>query len=255
MCADHCQLTLLPGLKTPAKFDLTKLNLRPLSSSRQKVTIKKTEKDKIKNLDFGSELIIGLSDGMIIPFAILAGMSSAGAEQRTAIFTCIAAMTIGAVAMGRGGYRAGVASSTATQDAEAEIQKTRVFLANLGLNEEMQDKAIDDLQKDREEWNAFITKHDLETPRFSRRDVIRSAFTVALSYFIGGLIPLAPFLFLASVKDAFQVAIPMTIAGLAILGFVKGRVLYLNPLETAFRLAIIGASAAAAAFFTARLFT
>jgi vacuolar iron transporter family protein len=220
---------------------------------------------KSSSADLRSDLIIGMSDGLIIPFAIVTGMSSIEADRNTAVITCIAAMLVGAVAMGRGGYRAGMAMITpqsgagdsparVNPDDDTEIQKTKAFLANLGLNEEMQAKAVADIVADREQWNEFIEKHDLHNNDGQPHPPLRSALTIAVAYFLGGLIPLFPYLFFNATGSALKIAAPVTILFLAVLGFLKNKMLSLPPLAGAIRMALIGAAAAGAAFFAARLF-
>jgi VIT1/CCC1 family predicted Fe2+/Mn2+ transporter len=226
---------------------------------------KDTGSFKTSATDLRSDLIIGMSDGLIIPFAIVAGMSSVEADKKTLVITCITAILIGAVAMGRGGYRAAVATMSshpgtrdlpmqANTEEDKEIKKTKAFLANLGLNEEMQAKAVADIVADRQQWNEFVEKHELHHNEGHPQHATRSAVTIAIAYFLGGLIPLLPYFFFTSTSMALKIAAPITILFLAVLGFLKNKLLSLHPIAGAIRMALIGALAAGAAFFVARLF-
>ncbi|RYZ26074.1 MAG: hypothetical protein EOP49_43850, partial [Sphingobacteriales bacterium] len=222
-------------------------DIKDIGSARSSITF-----------DVRADLITGMSDGLIIPFAIVTGMSSIHAERDTVLVTGIVAILIGAIAMGRGGYRAGLAAMSprskegdSLPPADDEVQKTKAFLSNLGLNEEMQDKAVADIHKDREEWNEFIVKHDLRDSSYTPQQATRSGLTIALGYLIGGLIPVMPYFFLNSTHNALKIAAPLTIFFLGLLGFLKNKMLALNPLLGAMQMAFTGAAAAAAAFFAA----
>jgi VIT1/CCC1 family predicted Fe2+/Mn2+ transporter len=82
-----------------------------------------------------------------------------------------------------------------------------------------------------------------------------SATVIALSYLVGGLIPLAPYMFLHAAHDALLVSIVVTIIALFVFGYVKGRYTGAGPWKSALQTTIVGGLAAAAAFVIAKAIT
>src|SRR5260370_25070969 len=79
-----------------------------------------------------------------------------------------------------------------------------------------------------------------------------SAFTIAVSYVAGGLIPLAPYIAADFVKQmsvatALLVSVALTLIALLVFGFIKGLFPGTRPLRSALQTALIGSVSAGAA--------
>src|SRR5260370_16739823 len=100
-------------------------------------------------------------------------------------------------------------------------------------------------------WVDFMMRFELglETPEPGRAN--RSALTIAASYVVGGLIPLAPYMSLADVLSALRFSVAITILALAVFGFVKSRFTGISPWRGAFQTVITGGIAAAPPLFSA----
>ncbi|MGZ5218928.1 MAG: VIT1/CCC1 transporter family protein [Chitinophagaceae bacterium] len=224
------------------------------------------KKNHLKRNDLLTDIVIGMGDGLTVPFALAAGLSAAIDSNATVAITGLAAVLAGSVAMGLGGYQAGK-SGIAGQRAElkreyGEIGKgpdpgkkeMRVFFANIGLSEEMQEKAAEEISNDKKQWADFIEKYDLSVDRHDSKNAARSALNIGLSYALGGLVPVIPYVFVDTPSKGLQISALITLLCLFIFGFLKSKITNLNPWLVATRVTLIGALAAGAAFAVARLF-
>jgi VIT1/CCC1 family predicted Fe2+/Mn2+ transporter len=221
----------------------------------------------LRNSDFLTDVVIGMSDGLTVPFALAAGLSGAVSGTSIIIIAGIAEIAAGSIAMGLGGYLAGK-TEIEHYDAELKREKEEVetvpekekeevkdFFANIGLSEEMQHKAAEEIAKDKKQWVDFMMKYELGLEKPDPRRARKAALNIGVSYAIGGLVPLSPYFFIDTPLTALQVSAMITLLSLFIFGFLKSRITGVNPWQGALRVTIIGALAAAAAFGVARLFT
>ncbi|MGZ8510957.1 MAG: VIT1/CCC1 transporter family protein [Chitinophagaceae bacterium] len=224
------------------------------------------KKNHLKRNDLLTDIVIGMGDGLTVPFALAAGLSAAIDSNATIAITGLAAVLAGSVAMGLGGYQAGK-SGIADQRAElkreyGEIGKSpdpgkkemKVFFANIGLSEEMQEKAAEEISNDKKQWADFIEKYDLSLDRHDSKNAARSALNIGLSYALGGLVPVIPYVFVDTPSKGLKISALITLLCLFIFGFLKSKITNLNPWLVATRVTLIGALAAGAAFAVARLF-
>lgn len=220
----------------------------------------------LRNSDFLTDIVIGMSDGLTVPFALAAGLSGAAASTSIIVIAGIAEIAAGSIAMGLGGYLAGKTEQdhyqTELKREYAEVDKTpekekhevKSFFANIGLSEEMQEKAVEEIARDRDQWVAFMMKHELGLEKPDPRRATKSALNIGLSYAIGGLVPLSPYFFTLHPIDGLKISAALTLIFLFIFGFFKSRITGVNPWAGALRVTLIGALAASAAFGVARLF-
>lgn len=220
----------------------------------------------LRNSDFLTDIVIGMSDGLTVPFALAAGLSGAAASTSIIVIAGIAEIAAGSIAMGLGGYLAGKTEQDHYQTElkreyeevdtmpEKEKEEVKTFFANIGLSEEMQVKAVEEIARDRDQWVAFMMKHELGLEKPDPRRATKSALNIGLSYAIGGLVPLSPYFFTAHPIDGLKISAVLTLLFLFILGFFKSRITGVNPWAGALRVTLIGALAATAAFGVARLF-
>lgn len=210
------------------------------------------------------DIVIGMSDGLTVPFALAAGLSGAVSTTSIIITAGLAEIAAGSIAMGLGGYLAahGDAEHYASErrreqleveaQTEAEKKEVRDILVNYGLSEEESKPVVEALSKRPEAWIDFMMRFELGLEKPDPRRAITSALTIALSYIVGGLIPLSPYILLPVARTALLVSVIATLIALLIFGYVKGHFTGTNPLRSGVQTALIGGLAAAAAFLIAR---
>ncbi len=217
--------------------------------------------------DFVRDVVIGMSDGLTVPFALAAGLSGAVQNTRLIIVGGLAEIAAGSIAMGLGGYLAahGDAEHYA-QEREREYREireipdeekaecSRAFEA-YGITAQQSAPIVETLSHNPDAWVEFMMRYELglEPPEPSRAR--NSAVTIAVAYIVGGSIPLSPYVFISTASQALIVSAAVTLAALGIFGYMKGRYTGTSPLRSAGQTMLIGGLAAAAAFWLAKLIT
>ncbi len=213
-----------------------------------------------------SDIVIGMSDGLTVPFALAAGLSGAVSNSGIIIIAGIAEICAGSIAMGLGGYLAGKTeqdhySSEVKREYDEienlrhlEIAETKEFFANIGLSPALQDQATEEIAKDKNRWVDFMMKYELGLEKPDPKRATKSALNIGLSYIAGGIIPLSPYFFIMDATKALKVSVIATLICLFIFGYFKSKITGVKPLLGAIKVTLIGAVAAAAAFGVARLF-
>jgi len=211
------------------------------------------------------DIVIGMSDGLTVPFALAAGLSGAVDSARIVITAGLAEIAAGSIAMGLGGYLAArsdaehYASERKREEQEVvkipEEEKREVsqVFESYGLTPAESRPVVEALSKRPKAWVDFMMRFELglEEPESGR--ALRSAMTIALAYIFGGLIPLSPYFALKSAHEALGLSILVTILALAIFGYLKGRATGTSAVRSAAQTSVIGGLAAAAAFGLAKL--
>ena len=210
------------------------------------------------------DIVIGMSDGLTVPFALAAGLTGAISQTHLIVTAGFAEIAAGSIAMGLGGYLAarGDAEHYASEKqreeleivtkAEAEAQEVRDIFLTYGLTPEECATVVDSLRKRPHDWVTFMMRFELglEEPDPSR--AWKSALTIASAYIVGGIIPLSSYLFLSDTQSALRLSVAVTLLALAIFGGIKGRFAGVPMVRSALQTCIIGGLAAAAAFAIAR---
>jgi VIT1/CCC1 family predicted Fe2+/Mn2+ transporter len=216
--------------------------------------------------DLIRDIVIGMSDGLTVPFALAAGLSGVVDNSSTIVIAGIAEIAAGSIAMGLGGYLAGKTEqdhyaselkreyNEVEHLREREIEETKEFFANIGLSEDLQNKATQEISKDKDKWVDFMMKYELGLDKPDPKRATKSALNIGLSYIAGGIIPLSPYFFISNTFEALQFSVIATLICLFIFGFFKSKITGINPWLGAIRVTIIGAVAASAAFGVAKLF-
>jgi VIT1/CCC1 family predicted Fe2+/Mn2+ transporter len=213
------------------------------------------------------DIVIGMSDGLTVPFALAAGLSGAVHNNAIIITAGIAEIIAGSIAMGLGGYLAGrtefehyyseLKKEYYEVDHLPDVEKKEVadVFAEYGLSEESQQIVVADLAKDPDKWVDFMMRFELglEKPDVNRAK--KSAANIAISYIVGGLIPLFPYLITQTPQQGLVFSIIITILALCIFGYFKSRITGQPPFAGALKTAAIGALAAGAAFIIAKIIT
>lgn len=210
------------------------------------------------------DVVIGMSDGLTVPFALAAGLTGAISQTHLIVTAGFAEIAAGSIAMGLGGFLAArgdaehYAHELAREEEEIvtlpdrEAQEVREIFQTYGLSDEESATVVESLRKRPKDWVAFMMRFELglEKPEPSR--AWKSALTIALAYIIGGVIPLSAYLFLSDAHSALKLSVVVTIAALALFGGIKGRFTGVPVIRSALQTSIIGGLAAAAAFGIAR---
>jgi len=211
------------------------------------------------------DIVIGLSDGLTVPFALAAGLSGAVASSHIVVLAGLAEIAAGSIAMGLGGYLAArtdaehYASERAREARETveipEEEKREVaeLFEGYGLSETLSKKAADEMSSDKRRWIDFMMRFELGLEEPDPRRARTSALTIALSYVAGGLVPLAPYFVFRTMGGALRASIAVTLLALLVFGYIKGRFTVKRPFRSAWQTAVVGGLAAAAAFVIAKL--
>jgi VIT1/CCC1 family predicted Fe2+/Mn2+ transporter len=220
----------------------------------------------LKSSDLLRDVVIGMSDGLTVPFALAAGLSGAVDSSSIIIIAGIAEIAAGSIAMGLGGYLAGKTEQDHYRSEvkreydevenlrHRELEETKEFFANIGLSPALQDQATAEIAQDKDRWVDFMMKYELGLDKPDPKRATKSALNIGLSYIAGGVIPLSPYFFIADAKEALIYSVIATLICLFIFGFFKSKITGINPWLGALRVTMIGALAAAAAFGVASLF-
>jgi len=211
------------------------------------------------------DIVIGMADGLTVPFALAAGLSGAVSSTSIIITAGLAEVAAGGLAMGLGGY---LAARTDLEHYRSELQRekneikqvpeseraeVRQILREQGLDPALAETVTAALTRDSERWTNFMMRFELglEEPEAGRE--LKSAVTIGAAYVVGGLIPLSPYFVLPTVSRALPISITVTLAALLIFGGIKGQMTGVSTVRSALQTAIVGSLAAAAAFAIARL--
>jgi VIT1/CCC1 family predicted Fe2+/Mn2+ transporter len=210
------------------------------------------------------DVVIGMSDGLTVPFALAAGLSGAVDATWIIVTAGMAEVAAGSIAMGLGGYLAArtdaehYASELAREERETveipeeEEAEVAAIFRSYGLDDPAAARMAKQMRSDRRRWVDFMMKHELGLEKPDPRRARRSALTIALSYVAGGLVPLSPYFFVANVHVALIVSVVLTLLALLTFGYVKGRFTTPRPFRSAWQTALVGGLAAAAAFAIAK---
>jgi len=212
------------------------------------------------------DVVIGMSDGLTVPFALAAGLTGAVAASKIVVTAGLAEIAAGSIAMGLGGFLA--ARSDAEHYAselkreweeirekpEAETEEVAQVFRGYGLTEEQIAPVMSAFHARPKAWVDFMMRFELGLEEPDPRRALTSALTIAFAYIAGGLVPLAPYFFAGSARAALVPSIAVTLVALYAFGWVKGRFTGARPWKSAWQTVLVGGLAAAAAFGLARAF-
>jgi VIT1/CCC1 family predicted Fe2+/Mn2+ transporter len=222
------------------------------------------------------DVVIGMSDGLTVPFALAAGLSGAVSDAHIIVVAGLAEIAAGSVAMGLGGYLAAKGDSEhyehelarewheITDIPDAEAAEVTSVLESYGLSEQEAKPVVTALRERPRDWVDFMMRFELGLERPEPTRARNSALTIALSYVAGGLVPLSPYIVMnaLSLRSAFGMTTPqfgfivsvlVTLIALGVFGFIKGRFTGTRPGRSAMQTVVIGGVAAGAAYLLARI--
>jgi VIT1/CCC1 family predicted Fe2+/Mn2+ transporter len=210
------------------------------------------------------DIVIGMSDGLTVPFALAAGLSGAVQSTGIVITAGLAEIAAGSIAMGLGGYLAArtdaehYASERSREEREIqavpemETEEVAEVFRDYGIPEKVVSQAVLAIRSDPRRWVDFMMRFELglEEPQPGRAR--RSALTIALSYIAGGLVPLAPYFVAPTISAGVLWSVILTLTALLIFGYGKGRFTTEHPWQSAWQTTLVGGLAAGAAFAIAK---
>jgi len=221
----------------------------------------------LRSSEILTDIVIGMSDGLTVPFALAAGLSGAVGNNHLSLIWIagLAEIAAGSIAMGLGGYLAGKTEmdhynselkreyDEVDRVPEREKEEVREFFSGLGLSREVQEQAVEEMTRDKDKWVDFMMKYELGLDKPDPRRARKSAFNIGLSYIVGGLIPLSPYFFVTDAITGLRISAGITLCCLFVFGYFKSKMTDVNPIAGAIRVMVIGALAAGCAFAVARL--
>ena len=211
------------------------------------------------------DIVIGMADGLTVPFALAAGLSGAISSTAIIVTAGLAEIAAGALAMGLGGY---LAARTDLEHYQSELQRekdeinevpeteraeVRQILREHGLDPPLAETVAAAITSDPKRWINFMMRFELALVEPEAGREFKSALTISGAYIAGGLLPLAPYFLLGEVSRALPASVALTLAALLIFGAVKGHFTGIAPVRSALQTALVGTLAATAAFAIARL--
>jgi vacuolar iron transporter family protein len=211
------------------------------------------------------DIVIGMADGLTVPFALAAGLTgTAAATTQIVVVAGLAEIAAGSIAMGLGGY---LAARTDREHYASELEReyretvelpdeereevAKVF-RGYGMSEEQMQPVVSAIASDRQRWVDFMMRFELGLEEPDPKRARNSAATIAVSYILGGLVPLGPYMIAADLNSALALSVAVTLGALFVFGYVKGRLTGISPWRGGLQTVTIGGLASAAAFLIAR---
>jgi VIT1/CCC1 family predicted Fe2+/Mn2+ transporter len=210
------------------------------------------------------DVVIGMSDGLTVPFALAAGLSGAVSASNIIITAGLAEIAAGSIAMGLGGYLAAKSDAEhyrsererekreVAEIPEEEMDEVAQIFQSYGLTETEVAPVVRALSKHPRAWVDFMMRYELGLEKPNPTRALTSALTIAGAYIAGGIIPLAPYIVMAKAQTALIVSVMVTLLALLVFGYIKGRFTGARPARSALQTMLIGGIAAAVAFVIAR---
>jgi VIT1/CCC1 family predicted Fe2+/Mn2+ transporter len=211
------------------------------------------------------DVVIGMADGLTVPFALAAGLTGALTKAHVVVIAGLAEIAAGSIAMGLGGYLAARTDRDHYEserrrevwEAEHLPEKEREEVSDVfrgyGMSEESIAPVVAAISADQKRWVDFMMRFELGFDEPDPARARNSAVTIALSYIAGGMVPLTPYMLSSNVFTGLQISVGVTLAALFAFGYVKGKLTGIAPLRGGLQTVVIGGLASAAAFGLARL--
>ncbi|NJN41986.1 MAG: iron transporter [Flammeovirgaceae bacterium] len=224
-----------------------------------------SEEKHFQSSEVVRDFVIGMSDGLTVPFALAAGLTGAVESTGIIVTAGLAEIAAGSIAMGLGGYLAGRTQIEhyATEEKreydeienlhEVEIQETKEIFAEYGISDELQEKVAREMSKRPDKWVDFMMRFELGLEKPDPNRARQSALVIGLSYVLGGFVPLSAYFFTDSSMEGLYYSSAITLLALIVFGIIKSKLTGQPLFKGALRVTLVGALAAAAAFLIATL--
>ena len=211
------------------------------------------------------DFVIGMSDGLTVPFALAAGLTGAVESTGIIVTAGLAEIAAGSIAMGLGGYLAGRTQIEHYETEEkreyeeieslheVEIQETKEIFAEYGISDDLQEKIAREMAKRPDKWVDFMMRFELGLEKPDPNRARQSALVIGFSYVLGGFVPLSAYFFTDSSMEGLYYSSAITLLALVVFGLIKSKLTGQPLFKGALRVTLVGALAAAAAFLIATL--
>lgn len=219
----------------------------------------------VTSSDIVRDIIIGMSDGLTVPFALTAGLSGVLDTNHLIIVSGLSEIAAGCISMGLGGFLAG---QTEIEHYDAELKReyeevetvpdrerkeVEDIFIEMGVDKELSRQVTLQISQDKHKWVDFMMRFELGLDKPDKNRAYQSAVTIALAYLAGGFIPLLPYLLTSDNQHGFYWSCVITILALLVFGYSKSRVTGQPLLKGTLKVAFTGILAAAAAYTIAKL--
>ncbi len=213
------------------------------------------------------DIVIGMSDGLTVPFALAAGLSGSNMSTAIVVTAGLAEVAAGSIAMGLGGYLAARSDAEhfvsekrreeieVVEKPDVEREEVAIVFREYGLTETEIEPILEAFERNHPAWVDFMMRFELGLEEPDPRRALKSALAIAGAYIAGGMIPLGPYMFVKDAHHGLAISVGVTAVALAVFGYIKGRFTGTRPARSALHTTLIGGLAAAAAFLIAWLFT
>jgi predicted membrane protein (TIGR00267 family) len=210
------------------------------------------------------DIIIGMSDGLTVPFALTAGLSGVLNTNHLIIVSGLSEIAAGCISMGLGGYLAGQSEvehynselkkeySEIETTPNLELKEVEDIFIDMGVDETLSKQVAFQVSKDKDRWADLMMKLELEIEKPAKNRAAKSASTIALSYLVGGFIPLFPYIIFRDSKTGFNISCIVTILALIIFGYFKSKMTGQPVIVGTIKVALTGIVAATAAYLLAK---
>ena len=221
--------------------------------------------DHFQSTETVRDVVIGMSDGLTVPFALAAGLSGAVSSTGVVVLAGLAEIAAGSIAMGLGGYLAArgdaehYASERVREEREIverprdEEQEIYEIFEQYGVARVESEPVLAALKRSPSAWVDFMMRFELGLEEPQKNRASRSALTISASYVVGGIVPLLPYMLMQDSASALKFSVVITLAALLVFGGIKGQLTGTGWLKSATQTVLIGGIAAAAAYGLAKL--
>ena len=210
------------------------------------------------------DIVIGMADGLTVPFALAAGLTGAVDASRIIVVAGLAEIAAGSIAMGLGGYLAARSDAEHYESErkreeweviernEDEVQEVHAVFSEYGLTETEIEPVVRAFQNNHKAWVDWMMRFELGLEEPDPKRAVSSAATIALSYIAGGLVPLTPYMIWHEPKTGLMMSVIATLTALFIFGYIKGKYTGAPQFKSALRTTVIGGLAAGVAYLIAK---
>lgn len=216
------------------------------------------------NSNLVKDIIIGMSDGLTVPFALTAGLSGVLNTTHLIIVSGLSEIAAGCISMGLGGYLAGQSEiehyekelrreyNEVENVPETEMKEVEDIFIEMGVDKFLSRQVTLQISADKDRWVDLMMKLELKMEKPAQNRAAMSASTIALSYLVGGFIPLFPYIIMRDSKSGFYVSCIVTVFALILFGFYKSKMTEQPLLKGTLKVTATGIIAAAAAYLLAK---
>jgi len=210
------------------------------------------------------DIVIGMSDGLTVPFAIAAGLSGVLVATHLVVTAGLAEIAAGSISMGLGGYLAAKSDADHYRAErlreereildmpEAEVAEVAHILEGYGLDAKTAHDVAESFKQRPKEWVDFMMRYELDLAEPNPARIVRSPLTIGGAYAAGGIIPLFPYFLVSTIHQALPLSVVATVTALLAFGWFKGHFTGARPVTSALQTVLVGGLAALAAYGLAR---